>query len=80
MRYPSLALVAADGIILEVYDVPKGHADLDDDYVEIITPAMTSREDLRRERDEIAIQLAEITETLTAQLAEIDTKLAQLHP
>lgn len=78
MKYPSLALNTKDGVILELYDVPAGHADLDNDYVEIVTSTTLSREDLKAERSAIAAQLAEVTETLTTRLAEIDAKLADL--
>lgn len=76
-RYPSLALERAAGVTLEIYAVPAGHPDLDDEYVKIVSLPVT-RESLTLERDNVQRQLDAITESLTRRIAELDKQLADL--
>lgn len=84
MRYPSLALCASDGVILEIYDVPAGHVDLEDDYVEIVepnseTPEQIDVEALLAEKEKLAARLAEIDEILDSFLAPWEKGMIMLN-
>ncbi len=61
MKYPEIAPL--DGTILEIRDVPAGHADLNDPCVMVVEQT-TDREALIKERDKLLVRLAEIDELL----------------
>jgi hypothetical protein len=66
MKYPSLQLDEALDLVLEIYDVPAGHADLESTLVTVIDDESVAREALIAER-----------EALIARIAEIDALLAE---
>lgn len=58
MKYPEIG--EADDVVLEVRDIPAGHADLDDEDVELVGDAAVDVDALLAERERLLARLAEI--------------------